>query len=86
MANDIRTHLALKPRSGRAPRAERGTRLFSGKPIEEKPLWKDSTRASGTSFSRRICRRCSLTSKPIPVPDRLAVKPNPMGYRDLHLR
>jgi TonB family protein len=50
---------------------------FLGKAFEEKPIWKDLYENIHDIFFPKKLPPLELTSTPIPVPDRLAVKPNP---------
>jgi protein TonB len=48
-----------------------------GKAFEEKPIWVDLYESIRDLFFPKKLPPLELTSRPIPVPDRLAVKPNP---------
>jgi periplasmic protein TonB len=50
---------------------------FLGKAFDEKPIWKDLYDNIHDVFFPQKLPPLELTSTPIPVPDRLAVKPNP---------
>lgn len=50
---------------------------FLGKAFEEKPLWADLWESIRDVFFPVKLPPLQLTSTPIPVPDRMAVKPNP---------
>ncbi len=50
---------------------------FLGKAFEEKPIWVDLYESIRDVFFPVRLPPLELTSKPIPVPDRMAVKPNP---------
>lgn len=50
---------------------------FLGKAFEEKPIWKDLYENIHDLFFPKKLPPLELTSAPIPVPDRMAVKPNP---------
>ena len=50
---------------------------FLGKAFEEKPLWADLWESVRDVFFPVKLPPLQLTSTPIPVPDRMAVKPNP---------
>jgi len=50
---------------------------FLGKAFEEKPLWADLWASVRDVFFPVKLPPLQLTSTPIPVPDRMAVKPNP---------
>jgi TonB family protein len=50
---------------------------FLGKAFEEKPLWADLWASIHDVFFPVKLPPLELTSQPIPVPDRMAVKPNP---------
>jgi TonB family protein len=51
--------------------------LTFGLPIEEKPIWADLYESIRDVFFPPKLPPLELTSTPIPVPDRMAVKPNP---------
>ncbi len=50
---------------------------FLGKAFEEKPIWRDLYENIHDIFFPKKLPPLELTSTPIPVPDRMAVKPNP---------
>jgi len=50
---------------------------FLGKSFEEKPIWEGLYESIRDVFSPPHLPPLELTSTPIPVPDRMAVKPNP---------
>jgi periplasmic protein TonB len=50
---------------------------FLGKAFEEKPIWTGLYESIRDAFFPVKLPPLELTSKPIPVPDRMAVKPNP---------
>lgn len=50
---------------------------FLGKAFDEKPIWKDLYESIRDVFFPPKLPPLELTSKPIPVPDRMAVKTNP---------
>ena len=50
---------------------------FLGKAFEEKPIWADLWESIRDVFFPVKLPPLELTSTPIPVPDRMAVKPNP---------
>ncbi len=50
---------------------------FLGKAFEEKPIWVGLWESIRDVFFPVKLPPLELTSKPIPVPDRMAVKPNP---------
>jgi TonB family protein len=50
---------------------------FLGKAFEEKPIWRDLYENIHDVFFPKKLPPLELTSTPIPVPDRMAVKPNP---------
>ena len=50
---------------------------FLGKAFEEKPIWVGLWESIRDVFFPVKLPPLQLTSKPIPVPDRMAVKPNP---------
>jgi len=51
--------------------------LTFGIPVEEKPIWADLYESIRDVFFPPKLPPLELTSTPIPVPDRMAVKPNP---------
>jgi TonB family protein len=78
MANDILTQ-ADKDTQAVAVPADRDELLDTllGKPFDEKPLWVGLWESIRDIFFPPKLPPLELTSKPIPVPDRMAVKPNP---------
>ncbi|MGA2046853.1 MAG: energy transducer TonB [Terracidiphilus sp.] len=52
---------------------------FLGKAFEEKPIWVGLYESIRDVFFPPHLPPLELTSKPIPVPDRMAVKPNPLA-------
>jgi periplasmic protein TonB len=62
-----------------APNSETGHELdaFLGKAFEEKPIWSGLWESIRDVFFPVKLPPLELTSQPIPVPDRMAVKPNP---------
>jgi TonB family protein len=77
MAGDIRTHLAFETEDGPALSGQSAGALFLPAPIEEESLWKGLYESLRDVFFPTKLPPLQLTSEPIPVPDRLAVKPNP---------
>ena len=75
MADDLLTQLETE--SEPAPTGSREFESFFGKPFEEKPLWTELYESIRDLFFPPKLPPLKLTSTPIPVPDRLAVKPNP---------
>jgi len=55
----------------------RGLDAILGKAFEEKPIWSDLYESIRDVFFPPKLPPLELTSTPIPVPDRMAVKPNP---------
>jgi TonB family protein len=53
---------------------------FLGKAFEEKPIWVGLWESIHDVFFPPKLPPLELTSKPIPVPDRMAMKPNPWAY------
>jgi TonB family protein len=76
MANDLRSENNLETK-GTA--AESGHELDSllGRAFEEKPIWTGLWESIRDVFFPQKLPPLELTSKPIPVPDRMAVKTNP---------
>jgi periplasmic protein TonB len=62
-----------------SPNSETGHELdaFLGKAFEDKPIWTDLWESIRDVFFPVKLPPLELTSQPIPVPDRMAVKPNP---------
>ena len=54
--------------------------LTFGVPVEEKPIWVDLYESIRDIFFPPKLPPLKLTSKPIPVPDRMAVKRNPWAF------
>lgn len=54
--------------------------LTFGVPVEEKPIWVDLYESLRDLFFPPKLPPLELTSKPIPVPDRMAVKRNPWAF------
>ncbi len=54
-----------------------------GKAFEQNPIWVDLWESIRDVFFPVKLPPLQLTSKPIPVPDRMAVKANPWAHRDL---
>src|ERR1700733_7376120 len=52
---------------------------FLGKAFEEKPIWTGLYESIRDVFFPPHLPPLELTSTPIPVPDRMAVKPNPLA-------
>jgi TonB family protein len=76
MANDL---FIQSDSESQAAAAMRGIELdlTFGLPIEEKPIWADLYESIRDVFFPPKLPPLELTSTPIPVPDRMAVKPNP---------
>lgn len=80
MADDILIqHGAAPPSAGPGVPTNEGHELdaFLGKAFEEKPIWRDLYESIRDVFFPVKLPPLELTSKPIPVPDRMAVKANP---------
>jgi hypothetical protein len=52
--------------------------------VEEQPIWVGLYESIRDVFFPPHLPPLELTSTPIPVPDRMAVKPNPWAYRHRH--
>ncbi len=78
MANDVLIQPESETDVTHAPPTE-GHELdaFLGKAFEEKPIWKDLYENIRDFFFPPQLPPLEVTSKPIPVPDRMAVKANP---------
>ncbi len=75
MANDVITQPENQP--GIPSPGDHELDSFLGTPIEEKPIWADLWENVKDVFFPRKLPPLELTSTPIPVPDRMAVKYNP---------
>ncbi|MGP8252728.1 MAG: energy transducer TonB [Terracidiphilus sp.] len=73
MGNDLLTETSAPPDPLESHRLD----AFLGKAFEEKPLWTDLYESIRDVFFPPKLPPLVLTSTPIPVPDRMAVKPNP---------
>jgi TonB family protein len=78
MANDLITQTETEPQAAAASVVD-GHELdaFLGRAFEEKPIWVDLYESIRDVFFPPKLPPLELTSTPIPVPDRMAVKPNP---------
>jgi hypothetical protein len=77
MANQPLTQLDTKSEAGPAFTGGHELDSFLGKAFEEKPLWTGLYESIRDVFFPPKLPPLELTSTPIPVPDRMAVKPNP---------
>jgi TonB family protein len=77
MANELLTQSASETTDGFPSTEGHELDAFLGKAFEEKPIWKDLYENIHDIFFPKKLPPLELTSTPIPVPDRLAVKPNP---------
>ena len=75
MANDVLT--SPETRSGLSSAEEHQLAAFLGNAFEEKPIWSELWANIKDVFFPRKLPPLELTSTPIPVPDRLAVKYSP---------
>ena len=76
MANDLLDEIA-EPQTAAASSDGCELDLAFGAPVEETPLWVDLYESVRDVFFPAKLPPLELTSTPIPVPDRMAVKPNP---------
>ena len=78
MANDLITQTETEPQAAAASVVD-GHELdaFLGRAFEEKPIWVDLYESIRDVFFPPKLPPLELTSTPIPVPDRMAVKTNP---------
>ncbi len=77
MANELLTQTEAGTRSGADPRAGHELDALLGKAFEEKPIWTGLYESIRDVFFPPKLPPLELTSTPIPVPDRMAVKANP---------
>ena len=77
MANDLLTYPETKSQTASAFTGGSGVNIAFGAALKEKPIWADLYENIRDIFFPPHLPPLELTSKPIPVPDRLAVKPNP---------
>ena len=83
MANDLLIVLRPNPRL-RLPRACHELDVSFGMAVKEKPIWAELYEKHPRRLFPPQLPPLELTSKPIPVPDRMAVKANPVGHRHCH--
>ena len=77
MANDVLTQAERDTNDGMASGEGHEFDSFFGKAFEEKPIWKELYEQVHDVFFPPKLPPLVLTSKPIPVPDRMAVPANP---------
>jgi len=77
MANDLLIQPESETEAQPASPAGHELDAFLGRAFEEKPIWKDLYENIRDFFFPPHLPPLELTSTPIPVPDRMAVKPNP---------
>ncbi len=77
MANDLLTYPETESRAVAAFPGGCELNVAFGMALKEKPIWADLYENIRDIFFPPKLPPLQLTSKPIPVPDRLAVKPNP---------
>jgi protein TonB len=77
MANDLLIQSDSESQAAAAIMDGAALDLTFGIPIEEKPIWADLYESIRDVFFPPKLPPLELTSTPIPVPDRMAVKPNP---------
>ncbi len=77
MANDLLTQTEAEPRPVRDLREGHELDAFLGKAFEEKPIWSGLYESIRDVFFPPKLPPLELTSTPVPVPDRMAVKANP---------
>jgi len=74
MANELLTQTEAETRSGADPREGHELDALLGKAFEEKPIWTGLYESIRDVFFPVKLPPLELTSTPIPVPDRMAVK------------
>ncbi|HEX4032261.1 MAG TPA: energy transducer TonB [Terracidiphilus sp.] len=77
MANELLTQTEAETRSGDSPYQGHELDAFLGKAFDEKPIWTGLYESIRDVFFPPKLPPLELTSTPIPVPDRMAVKANP---------
>ncbi|MGP8269351.1 MAG: energy transducer TonB [Terracidiphilus sp.] len=77
MANDLLTYPETESRTASAFKGGSGLDVAFGAALKEKPIWADLYENIRDIFFPPHLPPLELTSKPIPVPDRLKVKANP---------
>jgi protein TonB len=77
MANDLLTRAEPISQAAAVLSDRHGLDALMGKAFEEKPIWVDLYESIRDVFFPPKLPPLELTSKPIPVPDRMAVKANP---------
>src|ERR1700728_2298960 len=77
MANDLLTPAPTSPQGTALPGTGHELDAFLGKAFEEQPVWVRLWESIRDVFFPVKLPPLQLTSKPIPVPDRMAVKANP---------
>ncbi len=77
MANELLTQTEAEPRSGADLPERHDLDAFLGNAFEEKPIWTGLYESIRDVFFPPKLPPLELTSTPIPVPDRMAVKANP---------
>src|SRR5579871_2869647 len=79
MANELLTQTEAETRSGADPREGHELDALLGKAFEEKPIWTGLYESIRDVFFPVKLPPLELTSTPIPVPDRMKVKANPVA-------
>ncbi len=77
MANDLLTQPDSKSQAAASPASGHELDTLLGRAFEEKPIWAGLYESIRDVFFPPKLPPLELTSKPIPVPDRMAVKANP---------
>jgi periplasmic protein TonB len=77
MANDLLTQADAEIQPARDPKEGHQLDAFLGRAFEEKPIWSGLYESIRDVFFPPKLPPLELTSTPIPVPDRMAVKANP---------
>jgi len=77
MANDLFVQPESASQTAADPAAGHELDAFLGRAFEDKPIWADLYENIHDIFFPPKLPPLELTSTPIPVPDRMAVKPNP---------
>src|SRR5580698_408941 len=79
MANELLTQTEAETRSSAGSSEGHELDALLGKAFEEKPIWTGLYESIRDVFFPPKLPPLELTSTPIPVPDRMAVKPNPLA-------
>jgi protein TonB len=77
MANDLFTQVDSNSEATAVMADDQLVNALMGKTYDEKPIWRELFESIHDVFFPQKLPPLELTSTPIPVPDRMAVKPNP---------